>query len=313
MKRAIVLTVAVAALGACGGDRGGPTTPAAPGVIVVPKRAKTAGDPMLAYLPAGADVVVELDLGRLRANDVLGELATRFLADVYAVNELDPLAAVGGSIPAGPLARADVVVLASYRAGTPEAVTIGLLVGGEMKPEEMYGAADLGNGVLAVAPPEQQEALRAVAAGTADGLDEDLELLALRALGMPAKAEGAVLRVTAQLEFDARIALASQLGADTAPAEISVWGDVADDVAVVAVLEAPDDDGAAKGAERIAEQLRGYFGELANEPDSLALGLSPAIRRFQVETRAARVKVVALIGPRRLSRVVARAKRFLDL
>jgi len=167
--------------------------------------------------------------------------------------------------------------------------------------------------VIAVAPPAQQEELAAVSAGAADGLDDDLELRALRARGMPEGADGAVVRVTARLGFDARIALASQLAADTAPSLVSVWGDVADDVAVVGVLEAPDDDGAAKGAERIAAQLRGWFGELASEPDLLALGLSPAIRRFQVETRGDRVKVVALVGPRRLSRVVARTKRFLDL
>jgi hypothetical protein len=308
------LALAIALVAACGGDQGAaPAPPPGPGAIVVPERARTAGDPMLAFLPAGADIVVELDLGRVRGNDVVGELATHYLSDGSAASELDPLAAVGGSIPAGPLARADVVVLASYRSGTPEATTIGLIVGGGLTPDDLYGATDLGGGVIAVAPPAETEALRAVAAGTAPGLDEDRELLALRALGMPEKAEGASLRVAARLDFDARVALASQLGASSAPSLVSLWGDVADDVAVVAVLEAPDDDGAQAGAERMAGEIRAYFGQLANEPDFLALGLSPAIRRFQVETRGDRVKVVALIGPRRLSRVVARLKRFLDI
>ena len=308
--RAIAIVVALAA---CGGGRDERTTPAAAGTIVVPERARTAGDPMLGYLPAGADIVVELDLGRLRANDVVGELAARYLDGGGAGAELDPMAAVGGGLPAGPLARADVVVLASYRAGTPEAVTIGLVVGGGLTAADLHGGVDLGGGVIAVAPPEEHEGLRAVAAGAADGLDDDLALRALRARGMPERAEGAVLRVAARLDFDARVALASQLGADAAPSEVSAWGDVADDVAVVAVLEAPDDDGAARGAERMAEQVRAWFGGLAGEPDLVALGLSPAIRRFQVETRGDRVKVVALVGPRRLARVVARAKRFLGM
>jgi hypothetical protein len=303
--------VVVLALGvACGGgDRGGTTTPAPPGAIVVPARAKTAGDPLLAVLPAGADVLVELDLGRLRANEVVGELATRWLSDEYAVRSLDPT----GQLPQGPLARGDVVVLAGYQVGTAEAVTIGLIVGGGLTPEDLYGATDLGGGVIAVAPPAPTEWLREVAAGTRDGLDDDLELRAMRARGMPEKAEGAVARVTARLDFDARIALASQLGADVAPAIVSLWADVADDAALVAVLEAPDRDGSSKPVEDLAAGLRAWFGQLANEPDFVALGLSPAIRRFQVEQKGDRIKVVALVGPRRLARVVSRAKRFLNM
>lgn len=305
--KALLLAVAIGV--GCGGDRGGTTTPAPPGTIVVPTRATTAGDALLAYLPAGADVLVELDLGRLRSNDVVGELATRWLTDEYAVRSLDPT----GQLPQGPLARGDVVVLAGYQVGTAEAVTIGLIAGGGLTPEDLHGATDLGNGVIAVAPPGPTEEVRAVIAGTADSLEDDLELRAMRARGMPEKAEGAVVRVTARLDFDARIALASQLGADVAPAIVSVWGDVADDAALIAILEAPDRDGSAKAVERLAADLRAWIGDLANQPDMLALGLSPAIRRFQVEQKGERVKVTALVGPRRLARVVARARRFLDM
>jgi hypothetical protein len=135
----------------------------------------------------------------------------------------------------------------------------------------------------------------------------------MRAGGMPEKAEGAVVRVTARLDFDARIALASQLGADVAPAIVSLWGDLADDAAVIAVLEAPDRDGSGEAAVGLTKQLQAWFGELANEPDLLALGLSPAIRRFQIERRGDRLKVVALVGPRRLARVVSRLERFLGM
>jgi hypothetical protein len=306
--KAVLLAVAIG-VGCGGGDRGGTTLPAPPGTIVVPKRAKTAGDPLLAYLPAGADVLVELDLGRLRSNDVVGELATRWLSDEYAVRSFDPT----GQLPQGPLARGDVLVLAGYDVGTPEAVTIGLIVGGGLTPDDLYGATDLGGGILAVAPPEPTERVRAVVAGTADSLEDDLELRAMRARGMPEKAEGAVVRVTARLDFDARIALASQLGANVAPAIVSLWGDVADDAALIAILEAPDRDGSATTVEDLTADLRAWFGELANEPDFLALGLSPAIRRFQIEHKGDRIKVTALVGPRRLARVVSRAKRFLDM
>ena len=304
------LLLAVALGVGCGGDRGGgTTTPPSPGQIVVPARAKTAGDALLGYLPAGADVLVELDLGRLRSNDVVGELAGKWLSDEYAVRSFDPT----GQLPQGPLARGDVVVLAGYDVGTAQAVTIGLIVGGGLKPEDLHGATDLGGGVIAVAPPGPIEWLKEVAAGTRDSLEDDLELRAMRARGMPEKAEGAVARVTARLDFDARIALASQLGAEVAPAIVSLWGDVADDAAVIAVLEAPDRDGSATTVEQLAADLRAWFGELANEPDMLALGLSPAIRRFQVEHKGDRIKVTALVGPRRLARVVSRARRFLDM
>ena len=37
---------------------------------------------MVALLPADAQIIVELDLARLRGNEVVGDVATRVLADL---------------------------------------------------------------------------------------------------------------------------------------------------------------------------------------------------------------------------------------
>ena len=80
----------------------------------MPARAPTAGDAVLAQLPGGADLLVELDLARLRGNPTVGALAEQLLAD--------PAAGLVLSTDA-PLARADSVVIAGYDLGTSGAHT----------------------------------------------------------------------------------------------------------------------------------------------------------------------------------------------
>ena len=58
------LVAVVLLLGACAAQ----TKPVTP----VPVTRPTAGSPLLAHIPAGADVVAELDLARLRANPIVG-------------------------------------------------------------------------------------------------------------------------------------------------------------------------------------------------------------------------------------------------
>src|SRR5262245_53853887 len=84
----------------------GAAEPAAP--QAVPER-------MLAMLPQGAQVVVEIDLARLRANPIVGDVVTRALA---GRSELP------AGVPAPPLAAADQVVLAAYGVGTAQAATL---------------------------------------------------------------------------------------------------------------------------------------------------------------------------------------------
>jgi hypothetical protein len=147
-------------------------------------------------------------------------------------------------------------------------------------------------------------------------LGDDIEFLRLRASAMPEKAEGASLRITARLGFDARVALASELGLDAAPATVSVWGDVADDLAVVALIDAGDIGGGAASddlGKAMAEAIRGEIDELAKHPAVRAVGLAPSFRAFEVEPKAAVVSVIALIGPSRLERAAGRARTFLSL
>jgi hypothetical protein len=302
MKLALALVLALAA---CRGKgTSAPTTP----IVVVPPRVATVGDDLLARLPADAAILVELDLKRLRGNAAVGELATALLADPGAAN-------VPG-VPAGPLARADVVVLASYRVGTAEAITIGVVRGGGLTAADFTGGLDLGDGVVAVAPPELAPEILAASTGAAPSLAGDEALRALRARGMPEKAEGATLRITARLDFDARVQLASQLGIDAAPAHLSLWGDVADDLAIVAVMDAPDKGGGAVGdkvGEEMARAVRGWLDTLARTREVAALGLAAPLREVRIRPRGEGVSIVALVGPRRLARAVGRARTFLGI
>lgn len=294
---------AAALLAACGGGsppvEGGPATP----IVDVPARAATAGDAVLARLPAGPDVLVEIDLARLRGNPVVGALAAAALADAGALPG-EPL-----GVPSAPLARADAVILAAYRVGTAEAQTIGVLVptaGGGLAAGDVHGGLAL-EGAIAVAPPELAPDLLAVAEGGAPSVAGDDVLRALRAAAMPAGAEGAVVRVTARLDFDARVALAARLELDAVPATLSVWGDVADDLAIVAVAEAPGE------RDELAAAARAGLDELARAPAIARVGLAPAVRASRVEPRADAVRIVTVVGPRRLARAAGRAETYLQL
>lgn len=312
MTQAAVALAALLGVAGCGGS----TTPApAAPTPEVPPRAVTAGDPVLAWLPAGAEIVIELDLARLRGNPVIGDLVTRYLGDpalATATDGLDP--ALGGGLLAGPLAHADAVVLASYRVGTAAAATVSVLIGDDLGGDDVPGGTVIGDGAIALAPPELVAELAATAAGSGETIAGDLPHLALRAGAMPARADGASLRITARLSFDARVSLASQLDVEAAPASLSLWGDVADDLAVVAEIDAPDVGGGAVGdatAAAMAEAVESWLAGLAAEAPIKALGLAPALRAAQIAHAGDRVSVVALVGPQRLARAAARLRLFL--
>src|SRR5215831_7711686 len=88
--------------------------PASP-VAAVPVK-----EPVLALLPDGMQLVVEIDLARLKKNAVVGDVATRALAQLGADTKLPGLpVAIAGS----PLANADQIVLAAYGVGTDHAAS----------------------------------------------------------------------------------------------------------------------------------------------------------------------------------------------
>jgi hypothetical protein len=297
--------------GACGGGRPATRTaqPAAAPATVTER--------ILAMLPQGAQVVVELDLARLRANLVVGEVVTRALAERTAD--------LPAGVPASPLADADQVVLAAYGVGTAQAATLTVLAA----PHDLAGATKIADGFYAVGPPDwvdqvQQRVALAATGEATFAIRAAPELLALRERAMPANAPGASLRITARLPFDARIALARQTGLDAAPAQLSVWGDVADDLALVIDCDAADPGSrpadathgsdapdASDAPRRLEASLRGALAAVSDEPAVRALGLPSSLVGAKLVTRGSWVRTIIAIGPAHLHRVVERAARLL--
>jgi len=299
MARASHITVVgLVGLIACGGGK--PAVPA-----TAPAAPATVSERILAMLPQGAQVVVELDLARLRANPVVGDVITRALAERTAD--------LSAGVPASPLAAADQVVLAAYGVGTAQAATLTVLAAAHDIP----GATRIADGFYAVGPPDwvEQAQQRVALATTGEArfaITAAPELLALRRHAMPASAPGAALRLTAQLPFDARIALARQTGLDAAPAQVSAWADVADDLALIVDCDAADPGnqparGASDAPRRLEATLRGALAAVSEEPTVRALGLLPSLAGARLVARGSWVRAIIAIGPAHLQRVVDRA------
>ena len=328
---ALVLLAFAAACGGSGAPAAG--SPAEP--------PPTGTERLLAMLPQGAQIVVEVDLARLRANPVVGAVVTRALAEPpRPAPDAAPAAAwlrsvlrgaPPGEPPADPgtgspaiiaLAAAAQVVLAAYGVGTAQAATLTLLAA----PREVVGATRLADGAYAIGPPEwieqvQQRIALATAGNAAFAIRPAPELLELRAHAMPPEAPGAALRITAQLSFDARIALVRQTGIDAPPARLSAWGDVVDDLALVIDCDAADPGsapaGRASGASaggrradptrRLAGALRAMLAVVADQPTIRALGLPPSLTGARLIARGTWVRAIIAVGPEHLRRVAERA------
>ena len=283
--------VVVAALVACGGR---PATVCAP--TVAPHEV-TGADPLLVYLPDGAQVVIELDLARLRANPVVGAVIAKALAQQVAVP----------GVPSAPLAQAEQVVLAAYGVGTAQAATLTLIAAKSPIADLAVVAPD----VYAIGPPDwiASAQQRAGIAATAP-IAAAKELYALRDHAMPKGAPGASLRITARLPFDARVALARQTGLTTAPAQLSIWADVADDLAIV--VDADGADGRDKDAgKRVTAGLRSALALLAADPGIRALGFPASLEGARFIAQGTWVRAIIAVGPAHLHRIVERATALL--
>ncbi len=295
------LSVSFAVLAACGGG----ASTAVP--AKAPAKPTTAIDRALALLPDGAQLVVEIDLARLRANAVVGPVATRALAKLGGDSKLPGLPV---TVQGSPLAGADAIVLAAYGVGTADAAAVTLLA----TKADVDGATRITPDLVALGPSEwvgQLEARAQIA--TTSPLAVPADLLALRAHAMPPGATGAVLRVTARLSFDARVALARQTGLDAAPARLSIWGDVADDLAIVVDADAadPGDQGAKDAARRLAHDFRGTLASLAEEPVVKAVGVPNSLVDARMIAHGTWLRTIIAIGPRHLARAVERANELL--
>ena len=293
MSGAARILIALALVGAaasgpgCGGH--------AP-VVVVPSRAVTAGDALWARLPPGAAIVLEVDVARLRANPAVGAAITALVAPAPTAGVADeptPGAALAAMTDA-PLAGARAIVLAAYAVGTPAATTITIVDGVGAPPQ----ATPLADGVWALAVEGDVARLLAVAGG-GPSLADDRALAALRTVAMPAAAEGAAVRLTARLEPAARRALAEVLGQNDAPAAISAWLDVADDLALIAWVGG---EPAWSAAMLTRLRDRAAASEVAG-----GLGLTPVIAVAPVARERAAARLTVVVTPARLGRVVARA------
>jgi hypothetical protein len=302
MARAAHIVVAMVMV-ACGGKAAvAPTTPPPPATLA---------ERMLAMLPPGAQVVIELDLARLRANPVVGEVVTRALAERTAD--------LPAGVPASPLATAEQLVLAAYGVGTAQAATLTVLAA----PHELPGTTKIADGFYVVGPPDwvsqvEQRVALASTGETKFAIRAAPELLELRGRAMPANAPGAALRVTARLSFDARIALARQTGLDAAPAQLSAWGDVVDDLALIVDCDAADPGNRTADAKRAADaprrleaSLRGAIEAVSEEPVMRLLGLPSALMNARLTSRGTWVRTIIAVGPTRLRRVVERAATLL--
>jgi hypothetical protein len=259
---------------------------------------------MLALLPDGAQLIVEIDLARLRANPVVGDLAAKALGQLGADAKLPGIPmAVQGS----PLANAQQIVMAAYGVGTAQAATLTII----KTKDNLADSTRIGDDLVAIGPDDWVGQLEARAAIDAQHpLVPPEDLLRLRDHAMPDGATGAVIRVTARLSFDARIAFARQTGLDAAPAQLSIWGDVADDLAIV--IDADATDGKDKdAARRLAHTLRGTLGAIAEEPTVRALGVPTSLTDARLVTQGTWVRAVMAVGPRHLARAVERARAML--
>lgn len=316
MARTAHLVLALAAV-ACGGARraGPPAGSSPPPDMATDTATAAATNPaivrILAMLAPGAQVVIEIDLARLRANPVVGDVVARALAERTAD--------LPAGVPASPLAAADQVVLAAYGVGTAQAATLTVLAA----PHDVPGATRLADGFYAIGPPDwvEQVQQRVALATTGEAklaISAPPELLELRNHAMPAKASGAALRITARLPFDARIALARQTGLDAAPAQLSAWADVADDLGLIVDCDAADPGNRPAGAghksdapNRLEATLRGALAAVAEQPAVRALGLPSSLAGARFVARGSWVRTIIAIGPAHLHRVVERAAQLL--
>lgn len=249
---------------------------------------------MIALLPDGVQVVVELDVARLRKNPVVGALVARMLDGTTR------------GIPEN-VQGAELVVLGAYGLGTSNAATVMIVRSPEPVPQAVRLPGD--EILYALGPAEWVAQVEARSAIGTEKLVLPEELRRLRAQAMPDAAPGASLRVTARLPFDARVALARLTGLESAPSQLSVWADVVDDLAVIVDAEAsdPGETSKVKSTARLETTIKGALGVLAEDPRVRALGIGTSLSGAKLVTRGTWVRAIIAIGPRHLQRAVERA------
>jgi len=274
--------LALPVMGACGGS-------SSPPALALPERAQTSGDALFSSAPIGADLLLEVDVARLRDNEVVGSI-------------LRTLSAPGaqGQIAEGDLlAKADSLLVCVYGVGDAAKQLILLQVA---DGQPLSGAAAIGEGRYAVGDPEL--VARAVAVGSGEGASmlDDMEMLRLRADVMPEAAKSSVVRAVARLDFDARVAVASRVGMSEVPISLALWGDVVDDLAIIARVTGESDE----SYDRLRNALLSLRARVAKRPLIRYLGLGPALASARVIRSGKSVQVVFVLSPKRFALVAKR-------
>lgn len=265
---------------------------------VVPERARTVGDELAAIIPAGADVLIEVDIARLRGNSVVGPVIAE-LGRIVPDTSADGLMPVDLSV----LRHADAVVLCAYHVGEKRAVAIMLI-----RSTKPLGTR-IDKQTFALGPPAMIERVLRVREGAEPALVGDRAFMTVRTRAMPARATGASVRVTARLDFDARVALAGRLDVDIAPETLSVWADVADDFALVATMRGV----ASAEGDALARALVRGRDRLAEVPWVRSHYLHFTARTIDVSASKGNARAVLIIGPRRLQNMISRLVRMLGI
>jgi hypothetical protein len=231
----------------------------------VPMRNVTGAAPLLALVPSGADAALELDLARGRADAAAAPLVARLPPTFTGV---------------------DIALAAVYRLGRAEPRTVFVLRGEslDVPTAVAHGGRALDDHTVVIDGIDDK--------GKGGTLATDEAFLRLRDEAMPEGATGAVVRLTARLDRDARIAAAGQLGVDEIPSTISLWGDVADDLAVVALLGEDD----ARAAAHQGAAVKSLMERMA--PRFLGRELPG---RLDVATAGAVARLVWHVGPKALA------------
>ncbi len=252
-----------------------------PLALPVETRAPTAGAELLGRLPLGADAVIEVDLARLRANTVLAPV-------------MDAVAARGDGSSLGfdPIRDVDVAVAGVYRAGKDDAATLFLLSGRNLANPKLKDAEVLSGGVLAIGSEKWLQAARSASVT----MTADPAFMRVRDAAMPERAEGASIRVTARLNDEARIGIAGQLVLDEFPATISIWADVADDAAIIALIGGDDEKQAARLVQA-AEKAH----ERAGKWVPAWLGGAHLLDALRAERQGTVARLTWLLGPHRFA------------
>ncbi len=245
------------------------------------ERAQTAGDAILRYVPDGANLLLEFDLERVRKNEKVGKAFESGSSDLSMVG----------------VAKISTLVLAGFHVGTKEAGML-IFVKSKSKPEETFTRVH--GDIYVAGPPQLKKRIAPMKAHPKQSILGDKQLMALRAGAMPEKAKAASFRAVYNIDLQQQLGLANIMGIEVAPSSLSVWADVADDFALVAMANSRS---AVEREEVVRAAKRWLFGIVGSEVGQ-AYQLAKVRPTVRLNSQEKTTVVVATIGPKSLSHYI---------